>query len=193
MRIVGGEAGGRRILAPEGRNTRPTAERVREAVFSMLGGRLDGEVVLDVFAGSGAMALEALSRGAERAVLCESSRQAAAVIRRNIDSLGYGERAQLIARDWRVALAWPGGGFSVVFIDPPYKRVDEYRQVLEHLAACGRLAPGAYLVLEHEAHTRLDGLPSVYEQLKPHRYGDTAITLLRYDGAKDDVAGGEAE
>lgn len=192
MRIVGGEAGGRRILAPEGRATRPTSERVREAVFSMLGGRLDGEVALDVFAGSGAMALEALSRGAARATLCDNSRQAAAVIRRNIDALGYGARAQLVARDWRAALAEPGGGYTVVFIDPPYKQVDEYRQVLEHLARGGRLAPGARLVLEHEARTPLDALDPHYEQLKPRRYGDTAITLLRYMGADDDMAGGES-
>ena len=95
MRIVGGEAGGRRIQAPEGRQTRPTTERVREAVFSILGGDMTGLDVLDVFAGSGAMALEALSRGAAHAVLCDSSRQAAAVIRRNIDALGYGARAEL--------------------------------------------------------------------------------------------------
>lgn len=189
MRIVGGEAGGRRILAPEGRETRPTSERVREAVFSMLGGRMDGERALDVFAGSGAMALEALSRGADSALMCDSSPRAAAIIRRNIEALGYGARARLIARDWRAALAGPGGGYTLVFIDPPYKRVEEYARVLEHLARAGRLAPGARLVLEHEARLSLDGLPAGYEALKPRRYGDTAITLLKYAAEEIDSDG----
>ena len=183
MRIVGGEAGGRRIQAPEGRQTRPTTERVREAVFSILGGDMTGLDVLDVFAGSGAMALEALSRGAAHAVLCDSSRQAAAVIRRNIDALGYGARAELHARDWRMALGGMAGRrFDVVFIDPPYKRVEEYTQVIEELNARRLLAGGALLVLEHEARTQLAGFPPGFEALKPHRYGDTAVTVLRFNG-----------
>ncbi|MGN0741151.1 MAG: 16S rRNA (guanine(966)-N(2))-methyltransferase RsmD [Candidatus Fimadaptatus sp.] len=192
MRIVGGEAGGRRIQAPEGRQTRPTTERVREAVFSILGGDMTGLDVLDVFAGSGAMALEALSRGAAHAVLCDSSRQAAAVIRRNIDALGYGARAELQARDWRMALGGMAGRrFDVVFIDPPYKRVEEYTQVVDELNARQLLAGGALLVLEHEARTELKGFPPGFEMLKPHRYGDTAVTVLRFNGeagsAEDEV------
>lgn len=183
MRIVGGEAGGRRIQAPEGRNTRPTSERVREAIFSMLGGDMTGAVVLDVFAGSGAMALEAISRGAERAVLCECARQSAAVIRRNIDSLGYGARAQLYVRDWRQVLGEIRGmRFDTVFIDPPYKRVEEYALVLSELETRGLLDKGAILVLEHESKTALIGFGAQFETLKPHKYGDTAITLLRYAG-----------
>lgn len=183
MRIVGGEAGGRRIQAPEGRQTRPTTERVREAVFSILGGDMTGLDVLDVFAGSGAMALEALSRGAAHAVMCDSSRQAAAVIRRNIDALGYGARAELQARDWRMALGGMADRrFDVVFIDPPYKRVEEYTQVIEELNARRLLAGGALLVLEHEARTQLTGFPPGFETLKPHRYGDTAVTVLRFNG-----------
>ena len=104
MRIIGGEAGGRRIQAPEGRQTRPTAERVREAVFSMLGGDMSGDRVLDVFAGSGAMALEAVSRGADCACMCDSSKQAAAVIKRNVETLGYQSKAKLFPCDWRAAL-----------------------------------------------------------------------------------------
>ena len=192
MRIVGGEAGGRRIQAPEGRQTRPTTERVREAVFSILGGDMTGLDVLDVFAGSGAMALEALSRGAARAVLCDSSRQAAAVIRRNIDALGYSARAELQARDWRMALGGMAGRrFDVVFIDPPYKRVEEYTQVVAELNARRLLAVGALLVLEHEARMELNGFPPGFETLKPHRYGDTAVTVLRFNGeagsAEDEV------
>lgn len=186
MRIVGGEAGGRRIQAPEGRQTRPTTERVREAIFSILGGELNGLEVLDVFAGSGAMALEAISRGAAHAALCDSSRQAAGVIRRNIEALGYGERATLYARDWRMALGgMRGARFDVVFIDPPYKRVEEYASVVGELRARGMLAQGARLVLEHEAGTALGRFPPEFEPLKPHRYGDTAVTVLRFEGEAD--------
>lgn len=181
MRIIGGEAGGRRIQAPEGRQTRPTAERVREAIFSMLGGDMVGDKVLDVFSGSGAMALEAVSRGAEHAFMCDSSRQAASVIRRNIDSLGYQSKTTLFARDWRLALSdMAGERFTVVFIDPPYKKVEEYTAVASELESRGLLAPGAWLVMEHEAKTVLDGFSECFEPLKPHKYGDTAVTVFKY-------------
>lgn len=181
MRIVGGEAGGRAIQAPAGSATRPTTDRVREAVFSILGGDLTGAVVLDVFSGSGAMALEALSRGAERAVLCDNSRQAAAAIRRNIASLGYGGKALFMERDWRRALASLGGSrFSVVFVDPPYKQTAQYTSVLAELSARALLKDGALVVLEHEAGTAWPDFPAGYKALKPHKYGATMITVLRY-------------
>ena len=185
MRIVGGEAGGRHIQAPEGRATRPTTERVREAIFSILGGDMSGDRVLDVFAGSGAMALEAISRGAERAYMCDSSPKAAAVIRKNIDTLGYGDRATLFMRDWRLSLSdMAGEHFTVVFIDPPYKKVEEYTAVVEELQARGLLAPKAWLILEHELKTQLSGFPEEFELTKPHKYGDTAVTVLKYAAHK---------
>ncbi len=181
MRIIGGEAGGRRIQAPEGRQTRPTAERVREAVFSMLGGDMSGDRVLDVFAGSGAMALEAVSRGADCACMCDSSKQAAAVIKRNVETLGYQSKAKLFPCDWRAALnEMMGEKFTVVFIDPPYKKVEEYTAVVNELKARGLLSNGAWLVLEHETKTKLEGFPDGFELAKPHKYGDTAITVLKY-------------
>lgn len=192
MRIVGGEAGGRRIQAPEGRETRPTTERVREAIFSILGGDMTGDVVLDVFSGSGAMALEAISRGAESAVMFDSSRQAGNIIRKNIAALGYGGKARFINREWKPALAGISGvQFTVVFIDPPYKRVEEYMAVITELKARDLLTDGAHLVLEHELKTAWAEFPEGFEPLKPHKYGETAVTLLRYT-RKQEQAGDEA-
>ena len=182
MRIVGGEAGGRVIIAPQGMNTRPTSEKVREAVFSMLGGDMTGDRVFDVFAGSGAMALEALSRGADLAAMCDISPDACRVIRKNLTSLGFSDRARLFNRDWRAALSeFAGTRFTVVFIDPPYKKVEEYLDVTNELAARKLLNNHAVLVLEHSAKTVLSGFAPCYRLLKPHKYGETAVTALRYE------------
>ena len=197
MKIVGGEARGRRIDAPVGRDTRPTGEKVREAVFSMLGGSMNGDDVLDVFGGSGALGLESISRGASSAVIIDSSRKAASVIARNIAALGYSDRATVICRPWRAAFGEIAGRkFSVVFLDPPYKNVDEYSAVSEALISGDMLRNGAVLVMEYARGVQLSGLPQALMPLKPHNYGDTCVTLYRYvlkpDGAADRDANRDA-
>jgi 16S rRNA (guanine966-N2)-methyltransferase len=174
VRVVGGRLGGRRLDAPRGRATRPTPERVREALFSILGS-VDGARVLDLFAGSGALAIEALSRGAAEATLVDSSSAAIAAIRRNLDSLGLtaeirGQRASSFLRGARDG----GRQYDLVFLDPPYR----------HAAALGRelstalipvLAPDARVVAESDRRSVLE--LGTLTTLDERRYGDTIIRI----------------
>jgi 16S rRNA (guanine966-N2)-methyltransferase len=152
MRIVAGAWRGRTLAAPSGSVTRPTADRVRQALFDMLlhapwGGRscVEGAVVLDVFAGTGAMGLEALSRGAERAVFIERDRAALATLRGNIAACRAGDRAEILGHDFTNVGA--GRAASLVFLDPPYGH-GLVPLALVHLRAVGRIAPEALVVAE---------------------------------------------
>jgi 16S rRNA (guanine966-N2)-methyltransferase len=176
MRVIAGRFGGRRLSAPPGRDTRPTADRVREALFSTLG-PLDGEVVLDLFAGSGALAIEALSRGAGRALLVERDPRAAAVIRSNLDKVGVGENeARVVQAPARAALRdarASGDTYDLVFLDPPYRSAATLGRELSE-ALDGLLAPGARIVSESDRRAPLElSFPLHHER----RYGDTLIRI----------------
>ena len=177
MRIVAGRFGGRRIATVQGDATRPTTDRVREALFSILG-PLDGARVLDLFAGSGALAIEALSRGAAHATLVEKDGWAAQVIARNLDTLGIGaEEAELLRMPAERALRTArerGDAYDLVFLDPPYRHAPALGERLAaDLAAI--LAPAARVVTESDrrAPLELPLLPTPDER----RYGDTLIRI----------------
>ena len=181
MRIIAGTHRGRRISAPRGTATRPTADRVREALFSIIG-PVDGLHVLDVFAGSGALGLEALSRGAADATFVESGRAAAACIRANVAALGLEGRARVVARDWRAALAAEraaGRRFGLCLLDPPYSLTDRVVARLGPELAPLAAAPGI-VVIEHSA-ARPPPEPSGLEITSRtiRTYGDTAVSVLR--------------
>ena len=176
MRVVAGRFGGRRLAAPPGRETRPTSDRVREALFSILG-PLDGAQVLDLFAGSGALGLEALSRGASRALLVERDPRAVRVIRANIAALGVtDEEARVVAGTARVALrnAFAAGDtYDLVFLDPPYRNAPglgrELSAALEPLVAAG-----GRVVTESDRRAPIElSMPLALER----RYGDTLIRI----------------
>jgi 16S rRNA (guanine966-N2)-methyltransferase len=184
MRITGGSLRSRALRAPRGQATRPTSDRVREALFGILTSAhvLEGARVLDLYAGTGALALEALSRGADRAVLVESSREALVATRGNVTSLGMEARAQVLACDVRDAARRLArlGPFDVVFADPPWAMVDsgEAPRVLADMVAASLLTPEALVVLEHAARTPspdVTGLTST----QTRRYGDTALTFYK--------------
>ena len=185
LRIVGGELGGRRIAAPPGRGTRPTADRVREAVFSILGD-VGGERVLDLFAGSGALGFEALSRGAATATLVERDPRALATIRRNAADLGVGARTRVVGGDWRRALtadAAAGTRYGLCLVDPPYSLHTRIKGDLGALLA-PVLAPGARVVIERAARTSPPELTELPTAARTDRiYGDTAVTVLVIEGA----------
>ena len=171
MRVIAGELGGRRLQAPRGAATRPTAGRVREALFSMLG-PLDGARVLDLFAGSGALGIEALSRGAGSATFVERAAPALAALRANVDALGLQQRARVLERDALAALRG-GGKYDLVFLDPPYAMAAELRAALSRELPAA-LSPGARAVSESDRRTPLElELPLVRER----RYGDTMIRI----------------
>lgn len=179
MRIVAGDLGGRVLHAPHGPTTRPTSEKVREAVFNILGPPPDDTVVLDVFAGSGALGLEALSRGAARAVFVEQARPAAAFLRRNIDELGVADRSEIVVSDALAFLRRKADRFRWVFVDPPY-RTDLARRVLDHLGANpGALTEDSSIVVEHD---RRNGPADAHGSLLRtdlRRYGDTEVSFYR--------------
>lgn len=163
MRIIAGEKRSRRLVTLEGSDTRPTADRVKEALFSILQPRLYGARVLDLYAGSGALALEALSRGADSAVLCDISPAACAVIRRNIEALEYGNRARLVSRGDSAAMALlekEGASFDLIFLDPPYRM--DMSPVCRRLCEGGLLKADGLIVAEHRKET-------------PPRLGDWAV------------------
>jgi 16S rRNA (guanine966-N2)-methyltransferase len=178
VRIVAGRFGGRRLAAPPGRTTRPTSDRVREALFSILG-PLDGAQVLDLYAGSGALGLEALSRGAERAVFVERDARTAAVLQANLATLGLeaGE-ADLRRADALAALrdaSERGETYSLVLCDPPYRLAAELGGPLT--AALGQVLAGdARVVTESD---RRDPLHLDLTQIDERRYGDTLIRIHR--------------
>ena len=177
-RVIAGRLGGRRLQAPPGRDTRPTADRVREALFSALG-PLDGEAVLDLFAGSGALGIEALSRGAASALFVERDRRAQAALRANLDALGLGAaQAVVAAKDAFAALrdaSQRGAAYDLVFLDPPYRDAPGLGPELAK-ALAPVLAPDARVVCESDRRAPLDlGLPAVLDR----RYGDTRLTIHR--------------
>ena len=174
MRVVAGRHRGRRLEAPPGRDTRPTSDKVREALFSILGS-VEGASVLDLFAGSGALGIEALSRGAARATFVERDRRAAAAIRANLAALD--ERAEVVVRD---ALAWlraapAGTSYALVLIDPPYDSAARLATPLsEHLPKV--LAQDALIVTESDKRNPLTlDMPLDKERM----YGDTRIAIHR--------------
>ena len=185
MRVVAGKWGGRTIRAPRGISVRPTTDRVREAVFSMLGDDAEGSVVLDLFAGTGAMAIEALSRGAAGAVLVESSPAALGALRANLASL-EAEGAVCLPLDYREAvrrLSAKGRTFDLVFLDPPYgKGLVGLSAGL--LSRAGILAPGAVVVAERASRDPVETLPAGWRERAERRYGDTRITLYDIPGPR---------
>lgn len=189
MRIVGGEARGRRLRAVPGSTTRPTADGVRQSLFDMLGQRMHGMAVLDLYAGTGAMALEALSRGAASAVLVENDPRACAVILHNVGSLRYEGRAELVRGELPDALArLRGRRFDLVFSDPPYS-LRAGQSTLRVLSDRELLAPRARVVLEMGRREEMPEAPRGLSLLDERRYGDTRVALFgvsaadRADGA----------
>ena len=179
-RIVAGEAGGRRLAVPAGGGTRPTSDRAREALFGTLGALLDlaGAEVLDLYAGSGAVGLEAVSRGAAHALLVEADGRAAATIRANAADLGLGDRADVVRdRVERVLVTRDPVPADLVFADPPYALPGaELNAVLAALVDRGWLAPGAVVVLERAS--RAGGGPEWPDSLtavKSRRYGEGTL------------------
>jgi len=174
MRVVAGRYGGRRLVAPPGSATRPTSDRVREALFSVLGAAVEGARVLDLYAGSGALGIEALSRGAASAVFVDRSARAIAAIRTNLEALDI--EAEVRRMEARAALRTAparADAYDLVFLDPPYRRAGELgRELSEALPAV--LAPGARVVSESDRREPLElELPLVDER----RYGDTVIRI----------------
>lgn len=178
MRIIAGSARSRTILTPEGRDTRPTLDRVRESLFNILQMRVRGARVLDLFAGSGALSLESLSRGAEAAVMVDHDRKAIQCIRKNVETLRFEDRSRIIQADWRAAaetLRREGKAFDIVFLDPPYAMV-ELEQVTEAIRPL--LAEDALVVIEHDIRT-MPHVADGYDATDTRKYGIVGVTFFQ--------------
>jgi 16S rRNA (guanine966-N2)-methyltransferase len=177
MRVIAGELKGQQLMAPRGWRVRPTSERVREAVFSTLGERVDGATVLDLYCGTGALAIEALSRGAATATLVDRDTRPALG---NVERLGLAGRIDLVRADageWLAGVARPDGGrFDIVFVDAPYKLADLVAEQLDrHLP--GVLAADGRAVVESGARRPL-AITSL-ERLRQRRYGAADVSIYR--------------
>ena len=186
MRIIGGSSGGRKLLTPRNREIRPTSDRVKEALFNILisrFGNFSGLRVLDIFAGTGNLGIEALSRGASEAVFIDEGREAAALVVKNLELCGLTDRARVVQKQALAALkglAGSGSTFDLFFLDPPYRQ-GLSGEVLEFLGGSTLLNPGSVVVAETDAREELDQRFSRLRASDRRIYGDTAITFFELD------------
>ena len=186
MRIITGTAKGKKLASLEGDATRPTSERIKEAIFSSIQFEIESRRVLDLFAGSGQMGLEALSRGAESATFIDISREAMEIVKSNAKTTGFFDKCHFLASDWRnyIRKAADRSNFDLVFVDPPYA-MQCCADAAKYLASSGILIPGALVVLEsgEEEISEVDERFSAYDVLKINHYGKkTTVTVLFYKG-----------
>ncbi len=178
MRIISGKARGTRLIAPQGEEiTRPTAERVKEAVFSMIQFELSDTRVLDLFGGSGQMALEALSRGAASAVICDCDRAAVSAIRTNAEKTGLKDSLRIFETDYKSLIRTFHGkeSFDIIFLDPPYAR-KLIPDALARLMQAGMIAPGGIVICESDCDQPME-CPGLSKR-RFARYGRIFITVL---------------
>ena len=189
MRIIAGSARGRTLCAPKGMDTRPTQDYIRESLFNILQRETPEARVLDLFAGSGALGLEALSRGAEFAAFADVSPSAIACITKNAEELGFTHSVSIVKADWQTALdrwAREHRTFSLIFLDPPYK-MTEIEKISNHLSENALLDQGALLVIERRRGDQ-PHLNRPFKQKDVRQYGDTEIFFFCYNGKEDDNA-----
>ncbi|MCQ2413844.1 MAG: 16S rRNA (guanine(966)-N(2))-methyltransferase RsmD [Clostridia bacterium] len=186
LKIITGKAKGKKILTLEGEATRPTSERIKEAVFSSIQFEIENRRVLDLFAGSGQMGLEALSRGAESAMFIDAAKEAMDIVKKNAEATGFFGASRFLVSDYRNYIRKAAGRdvYDLVFVDPPYG-MECCRESVERLLKAGMLADGALVVLE--SGTEFDELPaedevfSSFEVLKSTHYGKkTFVNILKY-------------
>ena len=182
LRVIAGALKGKKLASPKGRGIRPTSDRTREAVFNILGDRVRGASVLELFAGTGAFSIEALSRGAARAVMLERSREALALIDRNLTACRLKARALVIR--WDITrnldcLNAMAGQFDLVFLDPPYRQ-GTLAPTLQHLIACGALAPGASVVIEHDPRETVPEQCAHLRLTDRRKYGKALVSFFTY-------------
>jgi 16S rRNA (guanine966-N2)-methyltransferase len=186
VRVISGQARGRPLKAVPGNTTRPTTDKVKEALFSIIGPYFDGDRVLDLFAGTGGLGIEALSRGAGHAVFVDTNHKSIEVVRRNLEATRLTEQAEVYRNDARKAIKMlesKGLPFDLLFLDPPYivKNGDE---LLLELSERGLVADGAIAVIEHASEVSYPDGFGRYERFRLALYGETALSVYRYRPAE---------
>ena len=188
LRIITGTAKGKKLISLEGDATRPTSERIKEAIFSSIQFDLEDRRVLDLFAGSGQMSLEALSRGAGSAMLVDSSREAMEIVKENAKATGFFDSCRYLVSDWKNYIRKASGRdrFDLVFIDPPYS-MECCAEAVRKLMDASLLAPGAIVVCESGTENIEPSEFSDFEIMKSTHYGKkTFVNILLYRGGGEE-------
>ncbi len=186
MRISGGTGRGRRITVPSGSVVRPTSDKVRQALFNILGDRISGSVFLDLFAGAGAVGIEAISRGAGLVVFVDASRRSAGIIEKNLHKTGFWEKAKVVVADAEAFIKRQSGPYDIIFMDPPY--AEDIGDLLERIGDSGLLKPDGLLVYE-----RFRKRPSLEKSgtlilFREARYGDTVLSFYKFVRGQEDAS-----
>lgn len=182
MRVITGTARGTRLLSPEGQDTRPTSDRVKEAMFSIIQFELEGARVLDLYAGSGQLGIEALSRGARSCVFIDRARDCTALIKSNLEKTGLARQARIAAMDAAEYLKHATDVFDIILLDPPYAQEETERI----LALCaGRMSAAGVLICETAKHTPLPETAGELTEKRKYRYGIAALHVYRRPVQKD--------
>jgi len=186
MRVIAGKFRSRQLKSLRGTALRPTSDRLRETLFNVIADRVEGSRFLDVFAGTGAVGIEALSRGAREVLFIENHRPAAALIEKNLESLGLRAEARVVALDALHGLerlaaeaAAQPKDYDIVFLDPPYAAAEDYRRVLAFLGASSLLSEGSLVIAEHQRKFELPERAGKLERMRVLRQGDAALSFYR--------------
>lgn len=175
MRVITGIARGRRLVAPEGMDVRPTADKVKEAVFSAIQFQIDGAEVLDLFAGSGQMGIEALSRGAKHAVFIDSSNKALRCVHENLRNTGFERCSEVVSRDSYDYIKLTASTFDIIILDPPYRH-SHIHNILPFAAK--KLRDGGCIICEYEAEAEEPAAPEGMQLRKTYHYGKINVTIF---------------
>ncbi len=178
MRVITGTARGVNLKAPKGMDTRPTMDQVKEGIFSAIQFEVEGRRALDLFAGSGQLGIEALSRGAAEAMFVDARRDACQVVRENLDKTRLADRAQVIQADYLSYLAACRKTFDLIFLDPPYAEVF-LENALKRISEIDILSDSGIIICERPAEKTLDGLFPGLAHYRDYKYGKTAVTIFR--------------
>ena len=178
MRVITGTARGRRLLEPEGMDTRPTTDRVKEGIFSSIQFEIEGRRVLDLFGGTGQMGIEALSRGAAHCTFLDLRKEAVGVMRENLKRTGFAEDAAVVQGDYLAFLTRCKEKFDLIFLDPPYG-TGMLEKAMEIITEIDIVSENGIIVCESALETELPELKAPYERGKDYRYGKIKITVYR--------------
>lgn len=178
MRVISGSARGRRLKELPGMDTRPTTDQVKESIFNIIQFDVEGRKVLDLFAGTGQMGIEALSRGAAHATFVDLAPAAAKIVRENVELTRFTDVSRVVQSDWRGFLSSCREKFDLIFLDPPY-RTDMLENAMQTIAAIDILSEHGIMICESPLDKELPDLAAPYEKGKEYRYGKIKVTLYR--------------
>lgn len=176
MRVITGSARGRRLKEPADMEQRPTTDKVKESLFNIIQFDVEGRKVLDLFAGTGQLGIEALSRGAESVLFVDCANKAIALVNENLERTGLKERATVLRADWKEALLRNKGKFDIIFLDPPYD-TDMLKNALHAIAEIDILSCNGIIACESRADAVLPALAAPYEMASQHKYGKIMLTI----------------